>query len=123
MNFLKDIVLAVYVHYRKKNDSSSAALHSRVVVSFAFLIFFTVAYLFLIEIIRWQFLSNLGLLTNKLTYMVVLVIFYLLVHFLGGTNRDLEKNREQGNKRIKTVFFICSVLGLILLFIMVPMLT
>ncbi|NEU08592.1 hypothetical protein GZH53_09745 [Flavihumibacter sp. R14] len=121
MNFLKNIILAVYSHYRKNNSSSVAAFHSRVVVSFSLLLYFSVGYILLKEGVKLPLLNSIDLLKSKLTYFLAFAVFYLVIHLLGGSNKDLEMNRDSGSNNIKIGFFVGSAIGLILLFIIVPL--
>ena len=120
MSFFKELVLSVYVYYRKRNESFVAAFHTRAIVSLVLLIYFTVLFLFLKGIANIQALSNVDIMKNKVTYIGVLVFFYLIVQFLGGTNDELEQNREEANRAKRTGFFVFSIIGVLLLFFVVP---
>jgi succinate dehydrogenase hydrophobic anchor subunit len=120
MNFFKQIVLAVYAFYRRRNGSYAAVLHARVAVSLVLLIYFTVIFIFLYRIINIRALSNFDFMKTKEMYISMILPTYVLVHFLGGTNKVLEENGEWANRGFTRSFFVLSIIGVVLLLFIVP---
>lgn len=113
MSFLNKILLVLYKHYRKKNDSDTASFHSKgIIVVTIFANFLTLHY----ALAKMELAKALPIPTSKIGMGLVLLPIFLVINYFTYSAKQLEESIDfLSDEEYKNVKFVMGLIFLVTL--------